>query len=412
MCFRTRKSEHMIDCTRRSIVFHRTSCRTTYPVMVWISMVFGVMNLDHRVAEGDEDVVLIIARLGGDLSDDIRSDQINAAYDLARIAEFSKTIVPRLRELFDSDDTNLKLHALDAIWEIEGRSPEHMGFLIESLHNEESEIRIKAAEMLGRLGRRANPAKEALIVLLRDEVPAVRVEAAQAIGNIGPMAKEAIPALLAGLRDHGEVAPAPLYPLTVGMACSLALRAIGPEAIKACAHLYADQDPVVRELAIYVLKSGGGASRPFLGELLNALDDGTREVQLASLDVLGTLQVAPRRSLPAIAKLLANDDLGVRIMAVKSIAQFGSESILVIDDLIRALDDSHPNVRAMVAELLGDLGPAASKALPALYRHQEDKAFFFSNTTSPAARPVQDNVLPAIEKILANGGYVNGAEKR
>lgn len=286
-----------------------------------------------------------------------------------------------------------------------------MGFLIESLQNEDREIRTKAAEMLGRLGRRAHPATQALIVLLQDEVADVRIEAAGAISNIGPMAKQAIPALLAGLRDNGKVAPNPLHPFTVGMACSLALRAIGPEAIKACAPLYADQDPVIRELAINVLKSGGDASRPFLGELLSALDNGPREVQITALNVLGSLQIAPRESLPAMSKLLANDDLGVRLTAVNAIAQFGPEATVVIDDLIRALDDSHPNVRAMVAEVLGDLGPAASKALPALYRHQEDKEFFFSNT-SPAWRPVQDNVQPAIEKILAKGGHVNSAEKR
>lgn len=151
----------------------------------------------------------------------------------------------------------------------------------------------------------------------------------RAIGSFGANGASACPQLIAALSDSSPVTRA---------AAAGALAQIGghssSDAVPALARALSDPDPEVRDLAAIALRSMGPKASQAVPELVQALSDPIDYVRAPAADALGAMGAKAGVAVgPLAAKLLTKDE---------------------------------GFVLASVAYALGDIGPAAKDALPAL----------------------------------------------
>lgn len=212
-----------------------------------------------------------------------------------------------------------------------------------------------------------------LVTQLRDTDPYKSAQAAQALAALGKAAEPAIPNLIDALADDrsGEHIPFGILAprRTVASFASEALFAIGPAATENLILELRDARETVRELAMQTL---GGIGKP------------------ASASLPELKQAARQEEQP-----------GLRIAALEAYIKIAANKRDTVALLTRALLDASPDVRGLAARELGELGPAASPAVPLLVRRlidQEYRAHWISNHAS-TLRAVRFDACEALGKI-------------
>lgn len=115
------------------------------------------------------------------------ADAVEQASDV--LARFGATVVPRLRELLDSDDERVRKLGFYTLWRI--GSPA-VGILAEALGHRNPQVRRRAAGWLRSMETDISPAVPYLIRALHDDAEEVRSEAALALVEIGAPAIAAV----------------------------------------------------------------------------------------------------------------------------------------------------------------------------------------------------------------------------
>jgi hypothetical protein len=151
----------------------------------------------------------------------------------------------------------------------------------------------------------------------------------RAIGSFGADAAPACPQLIAALSDPSAV---------VREASAAALAQVGQrastDALAALSKALTDADPEVRGLAAVALRSMGPRAVPAIPQLVQALNDRVDYVRVVAAGALGAMGASASAAVaPLVTKLLTKDEIFVS---------------------------------SAVATALGDIGPAAKDALPAL----------------------------------------------
>jgi hypothetical protein len=151
----------------------------------------------------------------------------------------------------------------------------------------------------------------------------------RAIGSFGADAAPACPQLIAALSDPSAV---------VREASAAALAQVGQrastDALAALSKALTDADPEVRGLAAVALRSMGPRAVPAIPQLVQALNDRVDYVRVVAAGALGAMGASASAAVaPLVTKLLTKDEIFVS---------------------------------SAVATALGDMGPAAKDALPAL----------------------------------------------
>lgn len=165
-----------------------------------------------------------------------------------------------------------------------------------------------------------------------------------------------------------------------------------------------DEDPAVRVAACYFLGLVGRFDGPLSSvaeeAILRALTDEDKCVRSAAAYALGLSSPSADKAVPALRAALDDEALAVRheaawalnqhgwevaaaaetlgrdlkdersavwrIFSARELGHFDAETPGVVPALIEALKDEDERVRQAVAEALGEMGPAARTALPAL----------------------------------------------
>ncbi len=187
------------------------------------------------------------------------------------------------------------------------------------------ELRVQAAYTLGQIGPGAAAATDALAALVADEDFNVSTEAVLALAKIGPDAASTVPALIAALQK--EKCPN-------AHAIIYALGKIGPKA---------------------------AAAQPLLLKAMNGTDKSLSVVAAWAFMHLQPNPAQAAKSLPALVPGL----------------------------LVPGLSDSLPEIRKAAAEALGELGPMAGQAIPALQKAAKED-------DSPAVRDAAAKALRSI----------------
>ncbi len=182
---------------------------------------------------------------------------------------------------------------------------------------------------------------------LEDPKPAVRVQAGLALAELGAGAREAEAALARALKDKDP---------EVRYAAVLALGSVGAEgsaAIEGLAQALSDENWFVRFTAAQALQRFGPRAKAAAPALVRALQpaDGVKDFR-------------PVRCGAALVALAKIDP---------SAAELGGAVSLVVEKLLGYEGDGSDGARAIGAEMLGECGPAALAAVPALVKRLKDE---------------------------------------
>ncbi|MCX7805152.1 MAG: HEAT repeat domain-containing protein [Planctomycetota bacterium] len=163
-----------------------------------------------------------------------------------------------------------------------------------------------------------------LTASLKDPDPRKRKDAARALGKMGPEAEKAIPDLRRALND----------------------------------------DPVVAIWAHYALAEITETDEPSVSAIIAKLRDENDDVRGQAATALGEMGPKAEKALPELMRVVAEDrNPGVKFNAGLAVPKMKGKAVPI---LIEALRDKRDIVRRYAAQTLGNIGPEASAAIPAL----------------------------------------------
>jgi HEAT repeat protein len=194
--------------------------------------------------------------------------------------------------------------------------------------------------------------------------PSVRIEAIRALAQIQPPAPETITTLSKAMRDTDPA---------IQRAAAAALGDVG--AVSVLAQALKDPDKDVRRNAVRPLRRvvtrGGSSGDPAatkavvaaLGDALKDSDAGVRRAAASSLGALGPVAVD---AIPGLAATTMDSDLSVRNATIEALGRMDSPAAVPV--LVQALKD--PRTGSLAVRALGNMGPTARGAIPALREFQ------------------------------------------
>jgi HEAT repeat protein len=338
-----------------------------------------------------------LSRALGDPDPAVRA---SAARALGRIGEASRPAAPALSAVLDDPASAVRAGAVFALARIGLAPGDLVPALVRALEDADPGVRRDAAGSLAALGAAAAPAAAALAARLEDADSGVRAGAASALAGLEEGAAGAVGALT---RAAGDPDPA------VRLAAVQALGRVGTRAVSAAPALAAlleetlgaEDHGALAAALVSALADMGPAAGTAVPALLEALERGGAELREASVEALGSLVRDPKMLVPALVRIVKDDESSsVRRAAVSALGDVGPEAEDAIPVLLSLLDREyerrgaydavrrigprsvdlllelleHPQrfVRALACERLGELGADARRALPRLEELKRD----------------------------------------
>jgi HEAT repeat protein len=288
----------------------------------------------------------------------VRAD---AAERLGQISPPAKAALPDLLRAMKDDDGMVRVKAADSFSRIDPKNKAAVSVLIEALKDESGKVRRAAGEVLGDIGPGAAEAVPALITALKDADANVRWAAAEALRDVGPAAKAAVGPLTEALQNPG-----------VRTVAAEALGGIGQEAkaaVPALRKALKDKDTGFRRGAAWALVRIEWENAE--AEAVQVLVEGFNGHPYMALELLRRLH-APA-NVPALTKLLKDDNVYNRWMAARILAEPGAKA--AVPALVETLKDKERSPRIWAAVALGAIGPEAKAAIPALTEASKNDEF-------------------------------------
>lgn len=273
------------------------------------------------------------------------------------------------------------------------------GWYIHELHNIDIQRRISAAQALGKIGK---PAVQSLIKALSHKKGDVRIGAAEALNNIGAMPPKAIPIILRSLRDKESEVRRNITEV-LGKADPET-----PDLVPALIRMLGDNDSSVRESAAEALGKTGPETPEVVPALMKALGDSFHQVRTSAASALekcGAMNTELKvkrcitdfrdtqtdilskaieelenigpAAIPELIKALGDANSHIRRFAAAALEKQNALSVeLKVKRYILDLADNHTSVRTRAAEALGNMGNAASDAIPHLTKLIGNKDYY------------------------------------
>ncbi|MBI2823842.1 MAG: HEAT repeat domain-containing protein [Planctomycetia bacterium] len=290
-----------------------------------------------------------------------------AAFALGKLK--AQDAAPALEALVDSKDPTLQLVASWAIARINPKNPMAVARAIDaitdSIRSDDPQLSRTAARALAELDVPAETIEPAIRAALDEMDPTVLEHVMDALAAVG---EKAVPVLVAGLKDPKQRDPA-----------IRALGRIGPAAqaaVPALAALVSSADlVVVRDAAAALGAIGPSASKavPSITALLGKSDS---SVGYAAAIALGKIGPAAKSAVPQLLKQINAKEPLLTVASVWAVRRLdpGNKTVApaAVPVLTGALASKQEIMRAQAAAALGDLGPAARDAIPALKKLSDD----------------------------------------
>ncbi len=215
-----------------------------------------------------------------------------------------------------SEDDAFRVVALESAVQTGSVQPAAVAVIVDLLHTPQSgSLRRAAVEAVAVIGPAAAAAVPDLTAALWDRDPRLRIEAAKALAAIGPAARSAIPALTQALDDRR---------------------------------------PLVRMRVVESLGTFGPAAAPAVDALIGLLSEDQWAMPLMDRRVID-------RDLAAdFSRALENE--GIDMDMARRVLEMGDGEGAIL------------GVRASAARALGEIGPAAADAIPALTDALDDES--------------------------------------
>jgi HEAT repeat protein len=246
-------------------------------------------------------------------------------------------------------------------WGVGG--PEVVPGLAASLHDPDPYERAGAAEALGQLGSSAKAAVAQLRAALTDSDLYVRIYAAVALGKVETGCAPPLAVLTAALRHQDA---------EVRAAAAAALAWFGPRARPASSGLIAaleDREKRVRRVAACALGETGPETGVVLALARVLRQDQDFKTRITVLKSLGKFGEAARSAETALRRNL-REDPDLADAAAEVLAHFSPPAM---DALLDALGNGDCGASMTVPHYLGEMGPRARAAIPALMGALKEK---------------------------------------
>ncbi|WP_029629891.1 HEAT repeat domain-containing protein [Zavarzinella formosa] len=249
-------------------------------------------------------------------------------------------------------------------------------------------VRAAAAVALGKVGESAKTVIKVIIEAFKDPDIGVRTAAADAVGRIGFEAKEAVPSLAELLKDSDS---------GVRLAAVFSLGRLGTDGAMATTQLAnllaTDKDPNVRKesaRSLGLLGLDAKAAVPVLAKAFK--EDTATEVRQQSAIALGRMSGELKQVAMILIDVLRVDpDKTIRVLAVQTLAiGLGNDLKNYLKELVEQLSkDPEGEVRLAIVQEVGNLGPDAKEALPALAKATTDVQITIREAAKVAVKKVK-----------------------
>jgi len=192
---------------------------------------------------------------------------------------------------------------------------------------------------------------------------------------------------------------------------TLALDWWGRKAVPGLIARLRDANPYVRSEACQELSSLGFEGQEAVAVLITALnEDPVNWVRFAAAEALGKIGPAAEASVPDLIRALQEDRLGVPREAATALGRLGA--VQAIPALVAGLEHEDRDVQVASAAALGEIGPAAAQAVPALIKALRDQANWHVGREAAVAlgRIGDPTALPALREAAGHKvGHVREA---
>jgi HEAT repeat protein len=262
-------------------------------------------------------------------------------------------LIPRLK----TADGQVEKTVLYALWGLGPAASEAVPELVSLVPNPNGEVFWHAGVALGEIGPEAAPAVPAFVAAIEsvgsgshDTDGEICERIIEALGKIGPPANSSVPVLLRVI-DEPE-------------------RFVVPDA-----HSNVAWAPMLRAMAISSVGRINDGSPETLATLQKLIATAPNDTRMAAVKALANMTERAPHLLAELIVLLRSDNASVLGQAALTIGRLSLlDRTATIEPLIRILGFDNPYLRAAAAVALGQIGPDARAALPALRnmeRHPE-----------------------------------------
>jgi HEAT repeat protein len=153
------------------------------------------------------------------------------------------------------------------------------------------------------------------------------------------------------------------------------------------------EDAATRTEVLQILGEIGPQAEPAVGAATTALADPDRNVALTAGYCLGKIGPPAKAAIPELRKMLASKDKVVRLTGLWALLQVGPKTEALVETALPVLTDSLTNdldfVRLQSAVTLGELGPSAESAIPALEVAANDRSPVVRRAAAEAIRKIR-----------------------
>ena len=272
--------------------------------------------------------------------------------------------------------------------------------LVASLSSANTNIRKAAADTLVKGGAAAVPQ---LAEALKSDSALARAAAAYALNEIGPAAAAATPILLEVLQDDNELVRA----LAISTLSKVGLDQ--PVLVNLLVAALQSESGLVQDIAADALVNVGADAVPALGSLLeneatNALAKKTAATligDISQIDRVDNLVLAS--AVPVLAETLGNGDSEVRKAAAQALGDFGPLADAAIPALSRALLGSDSGVNQTIAGSLTKIGQQSVPGLTAALNSDDMLTRLYAADAIWILTKDSSLILPTLVSALSDG---------
>ncbi|MEL6555535.1 MAG: S-layer homology domain-containing protein [Cyanobacteria bacterium J06621_11] len=272
--------------------------------------------------------------------------------------------------------------------------------LVASLGNSDADVRKAAADTLAQSGVAAVP--DLAKALESDSAP-VRAAAAYALNEIGPEAEAATPTLLEVLKDDDEL---------VRALATSTLTQVGLDQDYLVSLLVAavtNESGLVQDIAADALVEIGADAIPELGNLLeneatNALAKKTAATLIGDISKVDQLDdLALESAIPILAETLGDGDSEVRKAAASALGDFGPLADVAIPALSRALLGEDSGVNQTIATSLTKIGQQSVPGLTEALNSDDALTRLYAADAIWTLTEDSSLILPTLVSSLSDG---------
>jgi HEAT repeat protein len=361
------------------------------------AVALGAVGPDAAAAVG-----ALVEALGADDGE----TRLAALTALAQVGFEAKDLTPSVKKLLKDGDPKVRAAAARVLWLADRTDPDVLPPLVEMV-KEGGPGRVAASEVLGRMGEDARAAVPALAEALKDvtDLETWR-RVSWALQDLGPVARPAVPTYLGLLKDPGKGGD------FVAGGCLTAFGRVGadprdvvPLAVKM---LEDNPDQPHRSTIIQLLVTFGPDAKEAVPVLLKLLDHPEKWTRLSAGQALA--RIDPEKGRAALP--LFRDEAQSRIQGTypdAALVRLDPEDPQPVVRLAAAVDRvSDAALRPQAIGVVGQLGPAAKKAAPALARALKDDDVAIRLSAAESLWRVTGETKDALAVLSA---ALTGAEK-